>query len=252
MCQKTEIAQTSGFGSHDNTFIGEQHNHGLSVSDATQIAFGIFREYYPQLKEELLNSLYSMVIEELNKQETTEIKTPNPRIVVPTLQGASIAEDETIRRLYAKLLASDMNKKVSDNVHPAFVKIIDQMSPTDALLLKKMHEISDSIPLARITFGFDTKYLTNAMPHYFSPYFDELKDVWATSLGVENLSRLNLIHLFEGTINGYDYTQMKDHPFVKINYHLWKAKIPSLEIKVSEYVIQMNDFGKQFIQVCLP
>lgn len=253
MSNEMVIEQKQSLG-NTGAQIGVQNNYGLSVSDATQMAFGIFREHYPQLKEELLQSLHSMVLDELTKQNPSTIVTPNPRIAVPSLQGASITEEDSVRRLYAKLLASDMNGNVSDMVHPAFTKIIDQMSAFDAMLLKKIFEINDSIPVARITFTFGSKYLTSAMPHYFSSYFDSFEDRWKTSIGIENLSRLRLIHFFEGQVTTFDYSQFKSHPFVIDRFEFARANNPNriFEINVSEYVIQLNDFGKQFIKVCLP
>lgn len=64
MNDKTEINQNAGLGSHGNTFIAEQYI-GLSVADATHMAFSMFREYYPQLREELLSDLRKMLEEKL-------------------------------------------------------------------------------------------------------------------------------------------------------------------------------------------
>lgn len=64
MNDKTEINQNAGLGSHGNTFIAEQYN-GLSVADATHMALSMFREYYPQLREELLSDLRKMLEEKL-------------------------------------------------------------------------------------------------------------------------------------------------------------------------------------------
>lgn len=56
MCDTVNTTQNALLGSHDNTFIANQNNTGLTVVEATQMAFQIFREYYPQLKKkQLLN-----------------------------------------------------------------------------------------------------------------------------------------------------------------------------------------------------
>lgn len=255
MCPDTAIAQTAGFGSHSNTFIAEQHNHsGLSIIDATQMAFEIFRQYYPQLKDEALKELRKMVEEELQNQKPSAIVPPSPRIAVPTLQGASITEEDNVRRLYANLLASAMNKDAKEQVHPAFSKIIEQMSSFDAVLMRRIIDINDSIPVAHVKFTFDTSYLTHAMPHYYSPDFDLLNDNWATSLSIENLSRLQLINLFQGEITSFDYNNFRTNPFVIERFEYAKTHNPNrnLEIKISNYTIQLNDFGKQFARVCMP
>ena len=52
MDNEITIHQNATLGSQGNTFIGEQHNYtGLSIADATKMAFSMFREYYPQLRK---------------------------------------------------------------------------------------------------------------------------------------------------------------------------------------------------------
>ena len=157
MSENLEVNQTAAFGSHGNTIIGTV-NTGLSVTDAMQMALQIFREYYPQLKKEAIDELQKMLKEELEKVQPQNILPPIPRIAVPTLQGASISDEEIIRRLYAKLLAGTMNTEKREYAHPAFVRMIDEMNEMDAKVLKKIVDISDSIPVARVTFTFEGKY----------------------------------------------------------------------------------------------
>ena len=255
MSPSTEIAQNAGFGSHSNTFIGEQNiYHGLSTTDAVTMAFDIFRQHFPQFKEEALRDLRTMVTQELENMKSKSIDPPSPRIAVNTLQVASIADEANVRRMYAKLLASSMNSNTSNQAHPAFPKIIDQMSGYDAMLMKKIVDIKDSIPVGHITFTFDDKYLTSVMPHYYSPYFADMNDHWATSFAIENLSRHNLINLFNGTVKSYDYGALKADPFILERFEFAKKYNPSrnLSIVVNEYVIQPNDFGKQFAKACIP
>lgn len=254
MCVGTEIAQTAGFGSHDNTFVARQTIYqGLSIGDAVEMSFKLFREHYPQFRAEMLQDLRKMVTEELSANSPKCIVEPSPRIVVNTLQSASNVEEIDVRKMYAKLLASSMDSSTAQEAHPAFPKIIDQMNAFDAKLMKKIVEINDSIPVAFVRFTFDSQYLTSVMPHYYSPYFDELNDPWAVSFSIENLSRLQLINLFEGNVTTYDYEKFKVEPFVSERFEFAKTHNPTrdLTIKVSEYVIQQNDFGKRFSKLCI-
>ena len=125
------ILQTTAMGSN-NSQVGlqynheEHHHHGLSIVDATTMAMEIFRQYYPQLQKESLESLRIMLDEELTRRAPEQINPPSARVAVPALQGASISEEEDVRKLYAKLLASSMDSTCK-HVHPAFARIIDQM-----------------------------------------------------------------------------------------------------------------------------
>ena len=59
-----------------------------------------------------------------------------------------------------------MNTEKREYAHPAFVRMIDEMNEMDAKVLKKIVDISDSIPVARVTFTFEGKYLAHVMPHF--------------------------------------------------------------------------------------
>lgn len=252
MSDSTNIDQKAGFGAQGNTFIGEQHNHsGLTPADATQMAFTIFKEYFPQLRQDALKEVHTIVENELKKIPASDIQTPSAKIAVPLLQNASITEEKILREMYGKLLAGDMNKQTKSSVHPAYIEIINQMSSNDAELFRRIVEIGDSIPLANIQFVFDDKYLINAMPHYFSPLFAGL-DPWKVSICVENLSRLNIFHFFEGRVNNYDYEKIKQDPFVIKKFEFAQKNNPSrkLSIKLSPYVIQMNEFGRELSKLC--
>ena len=152
---------------------------------------------------------------------------PKPKTVIPVLQNASLTEESILRELYANLLSSSMNKKLETSVHPAFVHIINQMSAQDAMLLNSIVEINNSIPVAHVKFTFDTRYLTAVLPHYYSPYFKYSEDKYQISLSIENLSRLQLINLFEGNVVNYDYEKIKTDPFIQKRYEYAKLNNPT-------------------------
>ena len=252
MPDTTNISQNAGLGAKGNTFIAEQHNYtGLSPTDATEMAFAIFRQYFPQLRQDALKEVHAIVENELQKIPATDIRCPSAKVVVPLLQNASITEGANLREMYGKLLARDMNQKTSSSIHPAYVEIINQMSSDDAELFRRIVEIDNSIPVAEIKFVFESQYLINGMPHYFSPLFNGF-DPWKASVCLENLIRLNIFHFFAGTVNGYDYNKIKQDSFVIERFEFTKKNNPSRQIsmKLSEYVIQMNDFGREFARLC--
>lgn len=152
MSEQMKISQSTGLSSHENTLIGVQNNqYGLTHIQAIEMAFSIFREYYPQLKQDVLNELDYLVKEKLRNVPENNIVSPTPRIAVPALQNASITEEYEIRELYANLLANSMNKVVKDGVHPAYVEIVKQLSPDEAKILCYMrnHTTVPTITLRR-------------------------------------------------------------------------------------------------------
>lgn len=246
-----EVNQKAAIGG-TTTQIGQQiNNYGMTPEQACQTAIAMFREYYPKLRQEALDEVSKIVNQELQKIPQSDIQAPSLKITVPLLQNASITEETNLREMYGKLLAGDMNKKLKPLVHPAYIEIINQMSSDDAKLFAQIVKIQNSIPVAGITFTFSSQYLTQAFPHYFSPSFSEI-DPWKASISIENLARLTIIHLFDGSVTNYNYNQIKEDPFVKERFEFAKKSNPSrkLTLKLSTYVIQLNDFGRRFASLC--
>ena len=254
MNNQIEINQNAGLGSHGNTFIAEQYN-GLSVADATHMAFSMFREYYPQLREELLSDLRKMLEEKLKNVPPENIVPPSPRIAVPTLQNASITEDIEIRELYAQLLANSMNETMKDGIHPAFVEIINQLSSDEAkiLLYLSTHPIIPIITLRCVNengMGFDVvKNFSNVgelskCEHSLdvNKYFD-------------NLIRLGLLGKGPSlsSLNGKDlYTPLKEHQsIVPLIETITRQAPPFNKPRLEESYMSITDFGKSFCEICL-
>lgn len=77
----------------------------------------------------------------LENVDPEKIVTPKAYVAIPTIQAISYSMDsEELRNLYANLLAKAMNSDTKDQVHPAFVEIIKQMSPVDSLVFKTIME----------------------------------------------------------------------------------------------------------------
>ncbi len=76
----------------------------------------------------------------LSKINPENIVTPEPYVAVPTIQAISyVMNNNELRNMYANLLASSMNKEVKDNVHPAYVEIIKQLTPDECKILKYIY-----------------------------------------------------------------------------------------------------------------
>lgn len=253
MNDKTEINQNAGLGSHGNTFIAEQYI-GLSVADATHMAFSMFQEYYPQLREELLSDLRKMLEEKLKNIPSENIVPPSPRIAVPTLQNASITEDIEIRELYAQLLANSMNETMKDGIHPGFVEIIKQLSPDEAKILRYMssNTIIPTITLRCVNEkeeGYDVvKNFSNVgelakceYPFEVGKYFD-------------NLIRLGLLKnaMLASLTNKALYEPLKKHQYLESQINTITHQVhPFNKPKFEESYISITDFGKSFCEICL-
>ena len=73
MCSDVKITQKVLPGAGGNTVVANQNNYGLTVTEATQMAFQIFREYYPQLQKEALEAVQKLTEERLKMIPTENI-----------------------------------------------------------------------------------------------------------------------------------------------------------------------------------
>ena len=76
------------------------------------------------------------VSEKLKKVPAENIETPNPAVAGPALEALKyLGHEETLRELFANLLANALDKNTKSSAHPSFVEIIKQLSPLEGKLL---------------------------------------------------------------------------------------------------------------------
>lgn len=63
-----------------------------------------------------------------------------PETVVPLLESSSDTEDDNLSDMFAGLLASHLSAKSSSVVHPSYAKVLSQLAPSDAYLLRELHK----------------------------------------------------------------------------------------------------------------
>lgn len=74
--------------------------------------------------------------EKLEKLPAEKVVAVPPEIGIPILNKFSYVSNEELSNLYIELLAKASNQQTSDLVHPSFIKIIESLSPDEALILK--------------------------------------------------------------------------------------------------------------------
>jgi len=62
-----------------------------------------------------------------------------PETVIPLLEAASETSNDMLSDMFAGLLASALNPDTEETVHPAYAKVLAQLSPIDAVLLNKLY-----------------------------------------------------------------------------------------------------------------
>lgn len=253
MCDNVNTTQNAQFGSHDNSFVAQQiNNYGLTVPEATKMAFQLFREYYPQLQKEALETVQHLLEEHLKAIPSENVVPPKANIVVPTLQNASLTEEPDLLEMYATILGNSMDKLTKEGVHPGFVEIIKQISSDEAKILQRMR-FHSTIPIITLRFEnekgsgisvvknfSDIGERTNCVaPHSIGLYFDNLQRLGLIS--IENMVSLTEKRLYDSLrCNEYIVTEMK-----KLEQY---SNLDRIDLQ--EGVVMLSDYGKAFCKVC--
>ena len=129
----------------------------------------------------------------IEKISEENIQEPKMSVVGPALEASKFyIEEDEIRGMFAKLIASSMDKTQSINVHPSFVEIIKVLSPLDAQNLYSLyHGRDETISKIRVTNKENDSY-TDHFNHVFlgNP---ECQDINLIESSIDNLIRLKLV-----------------------------------------------------------
>ena len=209
-----------------------------------------------QVKIELENSLSSI--------NPDKIVSPEPYVAVPALQAISYSINrEELCHLYANLLAKSMVLDTKENVHPAFVEIIKQLSPNDARVFETC-ALRNAIPSAYLSIIMLQKglHLVGSTPLQHT-YFELVTDIKLPSISEEqirvsldNLIRVGLIKLNDFELkDGSSYSFAKSSElyaevskeFEKLNAHERTAD----RIHIDKKCLSVTPLGNQFHSVCI-
>lgn len=154
-----------------------------------------------------------------------------PSIALPILMDLRFMEDENLlTELYLNLLARAIDKERCNEAHPAFVKIIEQMSPDEAMIMYRFRGRGRwpmPPPIERGVFSGCLPIESLSCPKNFYLYAEHLESL--------NLLRLPTKHIeLEGTSFWGDF--------------VGRPKI----IERRDDDIEITNFGKQFVAACIP
>jgi len=129
----------------------------------------------------------------IEKIPEENIQEPKMSVVGPALEASKFyIEEDEIRGMFAKLIASSMDKTQSINIHPSFVEIIKVLSPLDAKNLYSLyHGRDETISKIRVT-NKENGIYTDHFNHIFlgNP---ECQDNNLIEFSIDNLIRLKLV-----------------------------------------------------------
>lgn len=133
------------------------------------------------------------LINEVNIIEPENIQPPKTSIVGPALEASKYYMDEgEIRQMFARLIATSMDKTRSHKAHHAFVEIIKMLSPLDAKNLYYLHTLKDETICNRIIM-IDGKGEYKILNRHVWLGNPENPNRESQQVSLENLARLGLV-----------------------------------------------------------
>ena len=151
--------------------------------------------------------------EKLKNTPPENIQQPNPAVAGDILQALQFRIDEEfLRNMFLNLLAASMDKTRAGNALPAFVEVIRQLSPDEALILRRIAEMNLFVfPLVDIcATGFDYRGTGDLGAHGgYQPVLRDHANLVSLagckyeeneSVYIANMSRLGLFEVDNRTI----------------------------------------------------
>ena len=167
-----------------------------------------------------------------SRVEEENLIEAHPQIVGPIIEGMIYTDDETlIGEMFAELLAKAVDKNQQDKAHPAFPKIIQQLSHDEAVILFFLKKQSFKV---HQQWDFNNHKILNTRTI--------LEELPINKLVFPNNIWMYMDHLNSLTIAGtWKYTQ--DEPL--LDNGIQTGGITKSERKLS-------DFGILFASACIP
>lgn len=186
-----------------------------------------------------------------------ELRQPEPHVAGPVLEALRYTGyQEDLRALYANLLATSIDSATSLNAHPAFVEIIKQLSPDEALIIKSLSRL---YAWPKIDIRSEDKDSSNGrwLIRNFSllPKEAGCKALELGATYMVNLERLGIVELRENYIlqgeNGNDpYMPLISSPQLE-NIKKQIEADPTKKMKIDKGMVSFTELGRKFCFACV-
>ena len=256
LSQITETAKTVG-GLLPNTVAG--------VDGVISTIVNVFNDLllYPIKKANLsfrykLEQFENDLADEIARRKIRNLKRADVAIIGPTIEAMRYSMDvEELRKMYIKLLASSVDADVAADVHPSFVEIIKRMDTIDARVFKALSKVVGHQLIANpiVEIKSTGKYFVNATPQWYMASLDSLGvDVFRCSSSFIRLSNLGLVDLmYDRTAGNGRCDWVLQSEALKGILVAYQRQNPDkqLELKWTDSILSVNDYGRQFARICL-
>lgn len=159
-----------------------------------------------------------------------------PRLAIPILESAALEDDETLREVWAKLLANATDPNFTKALHPGFMEVVKQLSPDEAIMISEGPRFDEDDLISyehqansRTVFLHSQSKLNaiGIFPASEPKTFDlSLKNGDALPVYLDNLQRLRILQTVE-------------------------SKAPGAFLGAKGQLFLFTDFGRNFVRYCI-
>lgn len=203
--------------------------------------------------ERICEYLDTKLASNLASTPPADIQTPPPNIAGPALEALRFTgEAETLRELYATLLASAMDRTTTHLAHPAFVEIIKQLSVDEARIMKAL---SDGVnrPVIDVMAAEPERSGERVVTRNQSmlDYVDGVQRRDLVSGYLDNLCRLGLTEIPAGIriANADAYGPLESE--VPIKNLIEQIEAAGYTARIERHLIRLTDLGQLFVRACV-
>lgn len=208
---------------------------------------------------------YAYELENFRKELTSKVNSipddkiaePNLQIIAPALENAKYCiEEESLRSIFANLIAASLNSDTINLIHPSFSEIAKQLSPIDASNLE-CFKMKSHYPIVEYRYKLERGIL-KTIPGKFFLGNPGITNREQQCLSIECLARLGLIAIEDNVrvvpANEYDiFETTPDYQIIKAYMLTEKAKeIGIMDVVLIKGRAVLSEIGVRFLDVCMP
>ena len=191
-------------------------------------------------------------------KEPEEIQQPDPSVVGPLIESLKFnLHRPELRSMYLNLLETSMDKDQAQAGHPAFVKIIEQMVPDEAKILRYLATHGNVAPIVdlvqrekdRHALRYTYRKNLSLLPEQSGCEFETMSAGY-----LDNLCRMGITEIpqFEELNDTPAYEKLEGKVMGKAWFDDYSQLIEEKEeLAFNRKLIQVTSFGKQFERACV-
>ena len=188
----------------------------------------------------------------LENASEKDICTVAPEIGVPIAEKLCYVTNEAIAELYLELLARASTSQRADVAHPGFIKVIENISPDEAVLLRTVRDQLDGIPFVEVRFQSrgQQKWLTLHPMILQSKYCSQLQYSNNLPAYISNLEGLGIFGVQQDVYLDMEETYVELEEIAKNSYSSFTEVDETRELSCPRGRIMITAFGRLFLSAC--